>query len=313
MMNAITESQGNLLTYLTVETTVETEDKSKDRVLNSDQGFFPVIESLFRYHTSGWIRTYEWQHSHLIRKKFLEYLPFPFNHFPANFYFINRFKHTVCTLTALNIFSLFAEGNSTPNTTLDFDRDFNLYKKKGVEAFKVELEKQHDVETGRAFLCQINHNHNLNSTFHEFIVEKTPSGKIYLYQSYVNEYTFYEGMKSSQLGPWDKAELIEKLSTIITTSKSKKETKKQAYKDLFNVSDDNLPSFKFFFIPITYNSNNIPTTPVSFSLTDRILTVVKKVLQEIKLFFYAFIEKIENVGDDILTNIKYGFKDALSL
>lgn len=254
-----------ILHILSPATSYTFAEVAPDRSSVKQKGFSTVIEPLFRYHTSNLIQAHRWQKSHPLRQKALTYFA-PLQRRWKDIFLIPRVQTQVCTVTALNVFSLFVEARTNQN----------LYQSdagKGVEALrgKVEDIQKLNGEKGIAFLCKLmGQADGLIGSFHDFVLEVNPKGEIYLYQSYVNKYDFYHALHMPQFGPWSLDNLAKNLSLVASQEREWTEERNHAYENLFNVADEKLGQLELTFTSIEYDPQSIPVVPQKEKLRKRI-------------------------------------------
>lgn len=257
-------------------------NQSTNSTTDFAKGFFPLMSKLMEPNASFSWQAYKWQVGNQFRQDGLKRCGVSKNIFG---FLLSRFLYrTVCTLTAANIFSVFAE-NTVRGRDEKFCKQYLNYNQYGLATFK---EKVNEIlatkgEKGMACLCFIGAPW---APVHELVMEITPEGKICLYQSYVGKYSFEESMKTNQ--PREINEVLEKLEIIGSIeSNAITPVQMEAYNNLFHI-EAGFRSLNFSFIPIEYDRNDfskVPRAVHSLTLSQRIVNFWKMIVERISAVF----------------------------
>ncbi|MEK7340051.1 MAG: hypothetical protein AABZ92_04985, partial [Verrucomicrobiota bacterium] len=250
------------------------------------RGFVPVMPKIFHHYTDAWYKGYRWQTGHPIRQKALD--KFSYNRFLA--YLIARLDGTVCTVSAYNIFSIFVEYSKRSQDN-DFIKGIGTckYEEKGLEKFKELINSILGLkgQKGMACLCSIG---NSFRALHEFVIELTPAGKLYIYQSYQGQYSLEKCFKKQKA--LDPSELFDKLEILISEEKEPTPERVEAYRTLFHATDT-FQKLDFFFIPLEYAIESIPLAPISQTFAQRMGNI-----------WLRFIANIQGMLSNLATRIQ---------
>ena len=256
---------------------------------SEEKGFSSVMDRIIDYHTYTWSKQYRWERSHVLRQVAVRT-------YGKNFLAqtIGRFYHyrQACTYTAFSVFSIFVERA--------YSTSFG--QQTGVEFFLSTINKVKGLQKqrGLAFFCTIG---SPERRCHYFVIERTPTGRFFIYQSYQHEYSLREYLKRQKA--MNEEELLSKLRQVASpTIFEHTPERDKAYQDLFGATYSTFKRLDFFFEWIEYKKDAVPKVP-QFTICDHVEHYAEKILPYalIGIIFLATLKGVNLLGNYLIRKV----------
>lgn len=271
-----------------------------DSTMQFSQGFFPLMPKLMEPNASLSWQAYLWQKGDFFR---VEALKKACSNSYLGFLFCRLFRRTNINLTAMNVFSIFAQ-NTVEGRSADFQAKFlaSANEEKGVLKLREKIAEilTSNGKKGLACYCKMNIKWDPSSiskdkvipnqewdSLMELVMEITPGKNINIYNSYAfkgnQQYTFEQQLENT-LSKNHVDYTLDTFDILMAYNPYYYAFKWECFWDIFNVAE--FPKFcSFSFIPLEYDTKDIPVLARKITLLDRVKHIWQTIVDRVAAIF----------------------------